>query len=257
MSEHVVVTTANRVTTIALARPEKKNAITLQMYADITAALTAANADASVRAIVIEGGPGCFTAGNDVADFARAATAGGPGGNAQSAMSFLGALATLDKPLIAAVTGVAIGVGVTLLLHCDLVYAAPAARFKTPFVDLALVPEAASSLLLPRLVGARRAAQLLLLGEQIDAATAAAWGLINAVVEDPRAAAAAAAATLATRPPGAVRATKALLGRPDREAVLETMRAELEVFAERARSPEAMEAFQAFLMRRPADFSKF
>jgi enoyl-CoA hydratase/carnithine racemase len=142
-------------------------------------------------------------------------------------------------------------------LHCDLVYAAPGARFKTPFVDLALVPEAGSSLLLPALVGARRAAQMLLLGEQIDTQTALAWGLINGVAEDPEAAAAAAATKLASCAPGAVRATKALTRRADRTAVAEAMRVELEAFAERLRSPEAGEAFQAFMTRRPADFSRF
>lgn len=254
MPQHVQVTTADHITTIRLDRPDKKNAITLDMYAAMADALEAAKADAAVRAVVLTGGPDCFTAGNDLGDFVRAAQGGADN---PRALGFLHHLATFDKPLVAAVAGVAIGIGTTMLLHCDLVYAAPGARFKTPFVDLALVPEAGSSVLLPALVGARRAAQLLLLGEQLDAATALDWGLINGVVDDPGAAAAAAARKLAGCAPGALRATRALTRRASRDAVLEAMRIEGEAFAERLRSPEAMEAFQAFLTRRPPDFSRF
>src|SRR5215470_17786098 len=253
MTQHVRVTTADRVTTIRFDRPDKKNAITLEMYAALSDALDAATADPAVRAVVLAGARDCFTAGNDLGDFVRAAQ----GGDTASGARFLHTLAGFDKPLIGAVAGVAIGIGTTMLLHCDLVYAAPTARFRTPFVDLALVPEAGSSILLPALVGARRAAQLLLLGDQLDAQTALAWGLINAVVDDPDAAAATAAGKLATLPPGSLRATKALTRRASRDAVAETMGVELEAFAERLRSPEAMEAFQAFLARRPPDFSRF
>src|SRR5215475_2509521 len=240
MTQHVRVTTADRVTTIRLDRPDKKNAITLEMYAALCDALDAATADSAVRAIVLAGARDCFTAGNDLGDFVRAAQ----GGDTASGGRFLRTLAGFDKPLIGAVAGVAIGIGTTMLLHCDLVYAAPTARFRTPFVDLALVPEAGSSILLPALVGARRAAQLLLLGDQLDAPTALAWGLINAVVDDPDAAAAAAAGKLAGLAPGALRTTKALTRRASREAVAEAMRVE-------------GEAFQAFLARRPPDFSRF
>ena len=162
------VSTADRITTIRFARPDKKHALTLAMYVALRQALEAAEADATVRAIVITGGRDCFTAGNDLGDFARV----GQGGDMTAPLDFLRALASCAKPVVAAVNGVAIGIGTTMLLHCDLVYAGPTARFKTPFVDLGLVPEAASSLLLPQLVGARRAAQLLLLGEQLDAPTA-------------------------------------------------------------------------------------
>jgi enoyl-CoA hydratase/carnithine racemase len=255
MTQHILVSTADRITTIRFNRPDKKNAITLEMYGVLVGALAAASSDPAVRAVVFAGARDCFTSGNDVGDFARANA--DQRGDAGGGVRFLHALETFDKPLIAAVGGVAIGIGTTLLLHCDLVYAAPSARFKTPFVDLALVPEAGSSLLLPALVGARRAAQMLLLGEQIDAQTALAWGLINGVSEDPEAAAGAAAARLASFAPGSVRATKALIRRVDHAAVAEAMRAELEVFAERLRSPEAGEAFQAFMTRRPADFSRF
>ncbi len=237
MTQHVRVTTADRVTTIRLDRPDKKNAITSEMYGALSAALDAAAADPAVRVVVLGGTHDCFTAGNDLGDFVRAAQGGSDTG---AGLGFLRALAEFDKPLIGAVAGVAIGIGTTMLLHCDLVYAAPTARFRVPFVDLALVPEAGSSLLLPALVGARRAAQLLLLGEQLDAPTALAWGLINGVVDAPDAAAAAAAGKLAGLARGALRATKALTRRAGREAVAETMRVELDAFAERLRSPEAM-----------------
>ena len=254
MTQHVHVTTADRITTIRLDRPDKKNAITIEMYAALGAALEAAAGDAAVRAVVLGGTRDCFTSGNDLGDFVRAAQGAGDAG---PALGFLRTLAGFDKPLIGSVAGVAIGIGTTMLLHCDLVYAAPTARFRAPFVDLALVPEAGSSILLPRLVGERRAAQLLLLGETLDAPTARDWGLINGVVDDPDAAAADAARKLATCAPGALRATKALTRRATRDAVVEAMKIEGEVFAERLRSPEAMEAFQAFLTRRPPDFSRF
>jgi enoyl-CoA hydratase/carnithine racemase len=252
----IQVTTAERVTTLRFDRPDKKNAITLDMYAALRDGLEAAAGDPAVRAVVLAGARECFTAGNDLGDFLRVAQGGG-GGDPRASRGFLQALATFDKPLVAAVAGVAIGIGTTMLLHCDLVYAAPNARFKVPFVDLGLVPEAGSSVLLPALVGHRRAAQLLLLGEQLDATAALSWGLVNGVTEDPDAAAHAAAVRLAACAPGALRTTKALTRRTTRDAVLEAMRIENEAFAERLRSPEAMEALQAFMARRPADFSRF
>ena len=249
----ITVTTSDRVTTLRFDRPEKKNALTVAMYEQLTDALVAAASDAAVHAVVLAGSSDCFTSGNDIADFARA----NQGGLSTAPLDFLRALATFEKPVLAAVAGVAIGVGTTLLLHCDVVIVAPTARFKTPFVALGLVPEAASSLLLPRLIGERRAAQLLLLGEQIDATTALAWGLVNEISEDPLAAALVKAKTLAACAPSALRATKSLIRRATRESVLETMAVEGETFSKQLRSPEAMEAFQAFIARRPADFSRF
>ena len=250
---HVQIETADRITTLRLDRPEKKNSITVEMYQQLSIALTNARADASVCAVIITGSRDCFTAGNDIGDFARA----NQGGGVTAPLEFLREISTFDKPIIAAVAGVAIGIGTTMLLHCDVVIAAPNARFKTPFVALGLVPEAGSSLLLPRLIGDRRAAQLLLLGEEITAATALAWGLINEVAEDPLAVALAKAKVLAACAPSALRATKELVRRPSREAMQEAMQVEGEMFAKQLRTPEAMEAFQAFMTRRPADFSKF
>ncbi|HEX4420144.1 MAG TPA: enoyl-CoA hydratase-related protein [Kofleriaceae bacterium] len=251
---YIQVTTADRITTLRFDRADKKNAITIDMYAALEAGLEAAAVDANVRAVVITGSRECFTSGNDLGDFLRVAQGGGA---VRGALGFLHAIATFEKPVVASVSGVAIGIGTTLLLHCDLVYAAPSAKFKTPFVDLALVPEAGSSVLLPALVGARRAAQLLLLGEQLDAATAASWGLINAVADDPDAAAYAAAARLAACAPSSLRATKALTRRATRDTVLEAMRIEGDAFGDRLRSGEALEALQAFQQRRAPDFSKF
>jgi len=250
---HVHITTADRIATLRLDRPEKKNALTVEMYEQLAAAFQAAAADPGVRAVVLCGSSDCFTAGNDIGDFARA----NQGGPVTAPLDFLRAIATFEKPVVAAVAGVAIGIGTTMLLHCDLVIAAPSARFKTPFVALGLVPEAASSLLMPLLIGERRAAQLLLLGEEISAPTALAWGLVNEVVDDPYAAAVAKAKVLAASAPSSVRATKALIRRATRDAVLETMKVEGETFATQLRTPEAMEAFQAFMTRRPADFSRF
>jgi len=252
---HLQVTTAERITTIRFDRPDKKNAITLDMYAALCGALEAAAGDPAVRAVVLGGSRECFTAGNDLGDFMRAAQGGG--GKVTAPTDFLRVLATFEKPLVAAVAGFAIGIGTTMLLHCDLVYAAPNARLKTPFVDLALVPEAGSSILLPALVGARRAAQLLLLGEELDAPTALSWGLINGIADDADAAAHTSARRLAACAPSSLRTTKALTHRTTRDAVLEAMRVENEAFAERLRSPEAMEALQAFMSRRPPDFSRF
>ncbi len=254
MSELVVVDTSNRITTIRMNRPEKKNAISLAMYQAMTAALSAAAADSQVRVVVLAGSDSCFSSGNDVTDFIKA---GSGGSGLDAPLHFLRALATLDKPVVAAVHGMAIGIGTTMLLHCDFIYAANSARFKTPFVDLALVPEAASSLILPSLVGHRRAAQLLQLGEEIDAATALHWGMITAVDDAPEALARATAEKLASRAPTALQGTKALSHRHDRAAILETIEVEGAQFLARLKSPEAMEAFSAFMARRAPDFSKF
>lgn len=252
MTEHIQITTADRVTTLRFARPDKKNAITVDMYAALTAALAAAGADPGVRAVVIAGSPSCFTAGNDLGDFLRVAQGGGA---PTAAVDFLSALAACAKPIVAAVNGIAIGIGTTLLLHCDLVYAAPTATFRTPFVELGLVPEAGSSLLLPALIGARRAARMLLLAEAIDAPTALDWGLVTGVADDADAAAADAARRLARGAPAALRATKALVWQASREALREAMAAEVKAFTAALQGPEAAEALRAFGARRSPDFS--
>jgi enoyl-CoA hydratase/carnithine racemase len=218
------------------------------MYAALADALAAADRDPDVRVVTLTGSGDSFTSGNDVADFVRqdAAT-----GGEQPVTRFLRTVASAEKPLIAAVNGMAVGVGVTMLLHCDLAYAADTATFQLPFVNLGLVPEAASSLLLPQMAGYHRAAELLLLGERFDAAKALAVGLVNAVVPAGELAGLVAerAAALAAKPPGAIRATKALMKR-EAESVPARMAAEAADFARLLRSPEAQAIMQAFLNRR-------
>jgi enoyl-CoA hydratase/carnithine racemase len=238
---------------LALDRPEKKNAITRAMYGALADALADAAEDGAVRAAVLSGRGGVFTAGNDLGDFMQ----GPPTGPDSPVFRFLSAAVGFPKPLVAAVAGPAVGIGTTILLHCDLAYAAPDAVFKMPFVDLGLVPEAASSLLLPRLAGPMRAAELLLFGEAFSAERAYEIGLVNAVVGDPGGHALERAGVLARKPPAAVRQTKALLRRASADAVGETLSHEGRLFVERLASPEAQEAFTAFFEKREPDFSRF
>ena len=252
--------TQNGVATIEIARPEKRNALTVAMYRAMADALGGAASDPAVRAVLITGQPGIFTAGNDIEDFMSRATGPGGGLPAESpAFQFMRALIECDKPVVAAVTGAAIGIGTTMLLHCDLVYVSDGARLVMPFVALGLVPEFASSLTVPQRIGHARAAEKLLLGDPITPQEAVDWGLANAVL--PAAEVVSHARRAAERfnrlPPGAVQGAKRLLRGPQREQVLATIRTEGERFAERLRSPEAMEAFQAFLEKRPPDFSRF
>jgi len=245
--------TLNGVATIEIARPEKKNAITAAMYREMAAALDAAKEDAAVRAVLLTGQPGIFTSGNDIDDFTSRAPGESP------AFVFMRALVGCDKPVIAAVTGAAIGIGTTLLLHCDFVYVSDEARLAMPFVGLGLVPEFASSLIVPQLMGNVRAAEKLLLGDPFTGAEAVEAGIANAVL--PADEVVRHARRIAERfnalPPGAVRETKRLLRRTRSPAVLEAMDAEGAVFAARLQSPEAKEAFSAFFQKRKPDFSRF
>jgi enoyl-CoA hydratase/carnithine racemase len=255
MSEHIVVSRADGVLEIRLNRPEKKNALTRPMYEAICVAFDQADADPAVRVVLLTGTGDAFTSGNDVKDFQKPAQEGPnrPGGG-----RFLPTLSKLQTPLVAAVNGMAIGVGTTMLFHCDLIVAARSARFQMPFTSLGVVPEAASSLLAPATLGHRRASALLLLGESIDAATALDWGLINSVVDDAvlLETGRALARRLAALPPQAVRLTKRLIrhGAPDVAGRIEE---ELVLFRERLASPEAQEAFAAFMEKRKPDFSRF
>lgn len=254
MSEHVQVTREGGVLELRFARPEKKNALTLAMYEALAAALEAADGDAAVRVVLFAGSPEVFTAGNDLKDFLEDP----PLGTDNPIFRFLRALHGLRKPVVAAVNGPAVGIGTTLLLHCDLIAAGRSARLQLPFVNLGLVPEAASSLLLPRIVGHARAAELLLLGEPLGAGDALAMGLVNRVVDDgeTETVARAWAAALAAKPPAALRLTKQLL-RSETAAVPARMEEEGAHFAAQLRSPEAREAMQAFFERRAPDFSAF
>ena len=247
--------TLNGVATVEIARPEKKNAITQAMYQQMADAINAAAADASVRAVLITGQPGIFTSGNDIEDFMQR-----PPGNLESpAFVFMKALMGCEKPVIAAVTGAAIGIGTTMLLHCDFVYVSDEARLAMPFVSLGLVPEFASSLIVPQLMGNARAAEKILLGDPFTGADAVEVGIANAVL--PANEVVNHARRIAERfnalPPGAVRDTKRLMRRARSQAALETIGVEGKVFAERLQSPEAKEAFSAFFQKRRPDFSQF
>ena len=254
MSEHVILSSVGGVLEIRLNRPEKKNALTRGVSNAMAAAFDTANDDPSVRVLILTGTGDAFTSGNDVGDFQKRAN----GGLESSAGRFLPAISGLQKPLIGAVNGMAIGVGTTMLMHCDLLIAATNARFMMPFTALGLVPEAASSMLVPRAIGHVRASALLLLGEGIDAQTALDWGLVNKVVDQAALmdTAREMAAKLAALPPEAVRQTKALM-KHDTQDVSGRMEAELTIFKQRLVSPEAKEAFTAFAEKRKPDFSKF
>ena len=245
--------TRERIATIEVARLHKKNALTAAMYASMTDALASAESDPGVRAIVIHGTRDCFTASNDLRDFLQ-----GPAGASQ-ALRFISALSKVAKPVVAAVGGPAVGIGTTLLLHCDLVYAAPHARFQLPFVPLGLVPEGASSLLLPRAAGYQRAAAWLLLGQAFTTAEALAGGIVTEIVPEEALLerARAAATALAALPPESVRLTKQLMKRPVAAEVAEQMAEEARLFAERLQSAEAKEAMSAFIEKRKPDFSRF
>jgi enoyl-CoA hydratase/carnithine racemase len=254
MAEHIVVSIQDRILSIRLDRPEKKNALTRGMYLGMIEALEQAENDSAVRVVLITGTQDCFTAGNDLMDFANAKP-----GETSPAIVYLQTLAAAQKPVVAAVAGVAVGIGTTMLLHCDLVYAAPDARFQLPFVNLGLCPEAGSSVMLPELMGHRRAAELLLFGEPFSSEKALELGIINAVYPGGELleAATAKARQLAEKPPSGLRTTKALLKRSAAAAIAEAMARETEKFAALLQGPEAREAMMAFMQRRKPDFSKF
>jgi enoyl-CoA hydratase/carnithine racemase len=255
MSDHIRVSIEEGVMRLTFARPDKKNAITNAMYATLGDALTRAESDPAVRVVVFDAEGDAFTAGNDVGDFAAVA-AGAMDRSEMKAHVFLSALARAQKPYIAAVQGLAVGVGTTMLMHCDLVYVADDAKLSTPFVNLALVPEAASSWLIPARIGHARAFAMFALGEPVDGRTAAAIGLANLALPaaEVRAKALASARALAQKPIGALRATKQLMR--DAGAIEALMAREGEVFGARLRTAEAAEAFRAFAERRAPDFSK-
>jgi enoyl-CoA hydratase/carnithine racemase len=253
--EHVRVSVEGNVMRLTLARPEKRNALTNAMYAALGDALARAEADPAVRVVVFDAEGDAFTAGNDIADFASVA-AGTMAREEMKAHVFLAALARARKPYVAAVQGRAVGVGVTMLFHCDLVYVAEDAKLTVPFVDLALVPEAASSLLIPARIGHARAFAMFALGEAVDGRSAAAIGIANAALPagEVRARAMAAAQALAKKPTGALQATKQLMR--DAEKIAAVMAREGEIFGARLRTAEAAEAFRAFAERRAPDFTR-
>ena len=250
----VRVETQGKVARIELARPEKKNAITTEMYVQMGEALAAADADRNVRAELLHGPADCFTARNDLTDFLKR-----PPGAKSPSWSFFEVLPTLSKPIVAAVGGPAVGIGTTLLLHCDLVYATPGARFQLPFVQLGIVPEFGSTYLLPLIAGYQRAAELLLLGQPFTAEKAREVGIVTEVVPEAELLQRAlkTATRLAELPPESIRLTKRLMKSAHAESVKQQIAEEGRVFVERLSSPEAKEAMNAFLEKRKPDFSRF
>jgi enoyl-CoA hydratase/carnithine racemase len=256
MTDTILVSDDAHVRTIRMNRPEKKNAITRAMYSAMAEALETANSD-GVRVVVIAGAPGSFSAGNDMMDFMEAPPHIGSG-DMPPVERFMRALVGCEKPVIAAVDGLAVGIGTTLLLHCDLVYATKRSVFTTPFVNLALAPEFGSSQILPGMVGRVVATELLLLGEKWDAETAAAKLLINKTMPEDgfEDAVADIAAKIAGLAPGAVQAAKKLINTPA-EDLMARIEREGALFAGQLRSEEFKEAATAFMERRAPDFSKF
>ncbi|QRM54539.1 crotonase/enoyl-CoA hydratase family protein [Sinorhizobium sp. BG8] len=249
MTDHIVIErpeAAPGVQVIRLNRPEKKNAITGAMYRQMTEALAAGEADEAIRATVFLGAGGCFSAGNDMVDFLAVAMGGSMG---SEIVDFLHALAIYGKPLVSGVDGVAIGIGTTIHLHCDMTVASPRSVFRTPFVDLALVPEAASSLLAPRIMGHQRAFALLAAGEAFTAEEAKACGLVWKVADAVEEAALAIAAGLAAKPPQALRIARDLL-RGDRGVIAARIDEEARHFVQQLVSREARTAFEAFMAKK-------
>ncbi|WP_276487142.1 enoyl-CoA hydratase [Ectopseudomonas mendocina] len=256
MSEHLQIERDGGLLTLRMNRLDKKNALTRAMYAGMAAALDEADTDRSVRVVLLTGGESCFTSGNDVADFIQAP----PSGLNSEVFQFMRALFDFSKPVVAAVAGPAVGIGTTLLLHCDLVYVARDAQLKMPFVSLGLCPEYGSSLILPQLLGHARAAELLLLGESFSGEQAAQWGIANQALDDGAAALAKARETalrFLQLAPSAVVDSKRLMRAPGREELRRVIEEEGALFGQRLRSPEAIEALTAFMQRRKADFSRF
>ena len=254
MTEQIRIESRDHVLTLTFARPDKKNALTNAMYGALADAIIAAETDAATRVIVLRGEGDMFTAGNDVGEFAMMATGGF---NAERHVSrFVEAIARSTQPLVAAVQGRAVGIGTTMLLHCDFVVLAENAQLSTPFVNLALVPEAASTLLMPLRIGYASAYEMFALGEPMDAKSAFQLGIANRVVPPDKlhAEAASVAARLAKLPAGSLAATKRLMR--NAEVLAAQIGAESECFAERLKTAEAREAFTAFAEKRPPDFTK-
>jgi enoyl-CoA hydratase/carnithine racemase len=255
MSDDVLVSKGGPITEVRLNRPGKKNALSPAMYTAMADALTHTDNTPEARVTFITGTGDIFTSGNDITDFMQ----NPPTDENSPVAQFLAAIVGAKKPVVAAVNGAAIGVGTTMLLHCDLVYAAENALFQMPFVNLGVCPEAGSSYLLPAIMGHAKAAELILLGKRFDAATAKELGIVNEVLSgaDLETHALEKARALAAQPPAAVRTAKALLKNAQADVVQNAMREEMKHFVPMLSGPEAMEAMGAFMERRKPDFSKF
>lgn len=255
MTDLIQTSEADHVLKVVINRPDKKNALTHEMYEALVAAFERLDAEDDLRVLYITGTEDCFTAGNDMGDFLQ-----NPPKDSNSPVSqFLGHLLNARKPIVVAANGAAVGVGTTMLLHCDLVYLGESAKLQMPFVSLGLCPEAGSSFLLPEVIGHQRASQLLMLSDTFGAEQAMQWGLANQVFADSdyQAKAYEKACQLAAQPPESVRLTKAFLKQPKRDMVARAMGEEGSTFIQRLGSDEAREAMTAFVEKRQPDFSKF
>ena len=255
MTDLIQTQLQDRVLTLRLNRADKKNALTQAMYATLADALKDAETNSEVRVVLFAGAPDAFSSGNDLQDFLK----NPPKGDDAPVARFMRALAAFPKPVVAAVNGVAVGIGVTLLLHSDLVYAGQNARLQMPFVNIGICPEFASTYILPRLMGHVRAVELAMLGEPFTAAKALEYGLVNAVLPDAEVDAHALerARKLAQQPPNALRVTKRLLKRWTLETAQEAIKLEADHFIPMLGQPEALEAMGAFMQKRKPDFSRF
>ena len=255
MSEYIERVIADRVSRIKINRAQKKNALDLAMYQSLADAISGADADPAVRVTLISGVEDSFCSGNDIQDFLK----NPPAVDSSPVLHFVRALIHAEKPIVAAVNGIAVGIGVTMLLHCDLVYASEQARFQMPFVNIGLCPEAGSSYILPALMGHQRASELLLLGAMFDVDTAIAVGFVNGKLPALQLdeAASKAALRIAAQPPAATRATKALLRAALRGQILAASEKENRQFMPMLHGAEAKEALTAFMEKRAADFSTF
>jgi enoyl-CoA hydratase/carnithine racemase len=245
---NIAKSSTGSVLTLSFDRPEKMNALTRDMYGDLAAALNGAAGDFAVRAVILTSTGAHFTAGNDIKDFME----NPPTTQDSTVAAFLGALLDFPKPLLAAVNGNAVGVGTTMLLHCDVVVADPRASFSMPFASLGLVPEAGSSLLFPELVGYQRAAKIFMTGESFSAESAKEMGLVAEISPDAYATALTIAMQIAEQPPTAIINTKALIKASKHDAVAAVMKAEFELFSLALTSDEAMEAFMTFMAKKAA-----
>jgi len=251
MTGHLTVTDEDATRVIAMQRPGKKNALSQDMYREMSEAINGAQNDAGIRCILITGGAGVFTAGNDLEDFLKDGTSSSDTPRKSNAIKFLYSLAHNAKPIVAAVDGIAIGIGTTMLFHCDYVVASTAATFSTPFIHLGLVPEGASSLLMPRTMGHQRAFSTLVMGRTVSAEDARVAGFVTEVVapDDTQARARKAAREIGALPPEAVAISRRLL-RPSPEDLTRRIDQESHLFGERMRSKEAVAAFKAFFARK-------
>lgn len=250
-TNNIIIEIVDSIMQIQMQRPEKKNALTRSMYAAINEALIRAEKDEQIRVIVLTGTADCFTAGNDIADFLDNTAAG----KDQPMLNFVRLLPFLKKPIVAAVNGIAVGVGVTMLLHCDLVYVGENTQFQLPFVNLGLIPEAGSTMLLPQLIGHQRAAELLLLGETFNAEQAFSMGIVNKIcpAEETLQNAMEAAKKIAAQSSHAVRMTKSLMKSVDEDLLRKCIAEETRLFLSRLELPEVRERLQAFINKRKPD----